>query len=61
MEKQEAMTRTIFDTKARRYDDRKRRVTDLKDCARITLSRPLDIKHESLKEMRRGTNERIYN
>ena len=61
MEKQEVMTRTIFDTKERRYDDRKRSVTDLKECAKITLARPLDIKHESLIEMRRGTNERIYN
>ena len=61
MEKQEVMTRTIFDTKERRYDDRKRSVTDLKECARITLPRPLDIKHESLIEMRRGTIERIYN
>ena len=54
------MTRQIYDTKARRFDDRKRRVTDLKECARVTLPRPLDTKHEALIEMRRGTNERIY-
>ena len=54
------MTRQIYDTKARRFDDRKRRVTDLKECARVTLPRPLDTKHEALIERRRGTNERIY-
>ena len=60
-EKQEAMTRQIYDTKARRFDDRKRRATDLKECARVTLPRPLDTKHEALIEMRRGTNDKIYN
>ena len=61
IEKQEAMTRQIYDTTDRRFDDRKRRVTDLKECARVTLPRPLDTKHEALIEMRRGMNEKIYN
>ena len=60
MEKMEAMTRLIYDTKQIRFDDRKRRVTDLQECARVTLPRPLDTKHEALIEMRRGTNEKIY-
>ena len=61
MEKQDVMTRQIYDTKERRFDDRKRRVTDLSECARVTLPRPLDTKNEALIEMRRGTNEKIYN
>jgi hypothetical protein len=38
----------------------KRRVTDLKECARVALPKPLETKHEALKEMR-GTNQRVYN
>ena len=60
-EKLEAMTRQIYNTKTRTFDDRKRRATDLKECARVTLPRPLDTKHEALIEMRRGTTEKIYN
>ena len=55
------MTRQIYNTKERIVDDRKRRVTDLKQYARVTLARPLDTKNEALIEMRRGMNERIYN
>ena len=36
----EAKTRQTFDPEARTYDDRKRRVTDLKECSRVTLPRP---------------------
>ena len=61
LEKTEAMTRQIYNTKESRFDDRKRRVTDLKECARVTLPKPLDTKHEALIEMRRGTNQRVYN
>ena len=61
LDKLDAMTRQIYNTKERRFDDRKRRVTDLKEYARVTLPRPLDTKNEALIEMRRGTNEIIYN
>jgi hypothetical protein len=34
---------------------------DLKECASVTLPRPMETKNEALIEMRRGTNEQIYN
>jgi hypothetical protein len=60
-EKDEARTRQIYDAKERRFNDQKRRVTDLSECARVTLPKPLSTKNETLMEMRRGTNETIYN
>ena len=60
-EKDEARTRQIYDARERRFNDQKRRVTDLSECARVTLPKPMGIKNESLMEMRRGTNETIYN
>ena len=60
MEILEAETRQIYDPKRRIYDDRKRRVTDLKECAKVTLPKPMDIKNEAMMEMRRGTNKKIY-
>ena len=61
MEKDDAMTRQIYNPKTRTYDDQKRRVTDLKECARVTLPKPLKTNDEALIEMRRSTNEKIYN
>ena len=53
IEKLEAQTRQIYDPRTRTYDDRKRRATDLKECARVTLPRPSETKHEAMFEMRR--------
>ena len=53
------MTRQIYDTIERRYDDRKSRVAYLSECARVILPEPLDTKNEALIEMRRGMNEKI--
>ena len=50
MERQDAMTRQIYDTEERRFDDQKRKVTDLSEFA----------KNEALIEMRRGLNSNIY-
>ena len=61
MERFEAETRQVYNPRKRVYDDRKRRATDLKECARVTLPKPMDTKNEALIEMRRGTNEKIYN
>jgi hypothetical protein len=44
----------------RTFDDRKRRATDLQECSRITLPKPLSTKHEANIEMRRSNNEKIY-
>ena len=61
MMKDEARTRMIYDTKRRLFDDQKRRVTDLAECARITLPKAMSIKNEALMEVRRNTNEKVYN
>ena len=60
MEIIEAETRQIYDPKRRIFDDRKRKVTDLKECARITLPKPMDTNNEAMVEIRRGTNNKIY-
>ena len=49
-----------FDPLNKIYNDRKRRVTDLEECSRITLPRPLPTKHETWIEMRRGIHGNIY-
>ena len=59
-EKLEAQTRQIYNPTTRTFDDRRRRVTDLKECSRVTLPRQLNIENEALIEMRRGTNGQIY-
>ena len=61
IEKLEAMVRQVYDPKNRVFDDRRRRATDLKECARITLPQPLDTGHEAAFEMRRGTSDKVYN
>jgi DNA anti-recombination protein RmuC len=57
MEKLESMSRQIYDTRERIFDDHKRRVTELKECGRVTLPRPLETNNEALIEIRRGMNE----
>ena len=54
------MTR-LYDTRERRFDDQKRRVTDFSECARVTLPRPIETKNEAMIEIRRNTNGNIYN
>ena len=61
IERDEARTRQIYNPIERRFDDQKRRVTDLSECARVTLPKPMSTKNEALMEMRRGTNEKTYN
>ena len=50
----------IFDPQEKLYDDRKRRVTDLKECNKITLPKALPAKDEALIEMRREVISKIY-
>ena len=59
MEKLEAEGRQIYDPKRRVFDDRKHKATDLKECARITLPKPLCTEHEAGFEIRRGTSDKI--
>ena len=61
MEEQEAMSRLTFDPVEKVFDDRKLRVTDLKECSRVTLPKPLPNKEETMIEMRREIHTNIYN
>ena len=49
----EAMGRMIFNPEERSFDVRRRRVTDLRECARITMPKPLSDEEESRIEVRR--------
>ena len=44
---EEARTRQIYDPVENTYDDRKRRVTDLPECNRVTLPKPLRVQREA--------------
>ena len=59
-EEDEARTRQTFDPIGKIYDDRKRRVTDLQECNRVTLPKPLPVSEEALIEMRREIHSRIF-
>ena len=59
-EEEEARTRQIFDPISGIYDDRKRRATDLDECARVTLPKPLPVTEEALIELRRGIHAKIH-
>ena len=60
LDKLDAESRQVYDPKRRVFDDRKRRATDLQECARVTLPKPLSTNHEAGFEMRRGTSDVIY-
>ena len=60
-EEEDARSRLTFDPLTKVYNDRKRRVTDLDECSRVTLPKPLPTKHENLIEMRRSIHANIYN
>jgi hypothetical protein len=57
----EAKTGQTYDPVSRCYNDQNRRVTDLQECARVTLPKPLPTKHEALIEIRRNVHNKIYN
>ena len=61
VEQLEAESRQVFDPIGKIFDDRKRRVTDLKECARVTLPKALDNQDVALIEMRRNMVGKIYN
>ena len=61
IEKEEsAKTRQIYDPIERRYDERKRRVTDLTECARVILPKPLSVTREAEIETRRSVHDKVY-
>ena len=58
-EMEEARTRMVYDSQSRTYDERKQRVTDLKECSRIFLPKPLEVTREAQLEMRRELHMKI--
>ena len=58
-EVEEAKIRQIYDAQSREYDERKRRVTDMQECSRIFLPKPLKITQEAQIEMRRELHQKI--
>ena len=61
MDEHEAESRQVFDPVKGVFDNRKRRVTDLKECNRVFLPKPLEAEQEAMFEVRRSTQRRIYN
>ena len=55
-----AKGRMIFDPCTKVFDGRKRRVTDLKECTRITLPKPLNPEDEAKIEVRRKTQKEVF-
>ena len=56
----DAQCRQIFDPVGKVFDDRKRRVTDLAECSRVTLPKPMKERDEALIEIRRGMIDQIF-
>ena len=52
-QEEEARTRQVFDPIQKIYNEQKRRVTDLPECGRVTLPKPLPVSEEALIELRR--------
>ena len=57
---EEARARQVFDPEKNTYDERKKRVTDLKECSRVTLPKPLRVTREAEIELRREIHNNIY-
>ena len=55
-----AQGRMIYDPCEKVFDGRKRRVTDLKECTRVTLPKPLSAEEESKIEVRKRTQKEIF-
>ena len=50
----------IYDPETLTYNDHNRRVTDLQECTRVTMPKPLPVQEEAKIELRRELHERIY-
>ena len=60
LKEDEARARQVYDPLKKEYDERRRRVTDLAECARVTLPKPLSIRREAEIELRREIHDRTY-
>ena len=59
-EEAEARNRMIYDNREKILDNRKRRVTDLQECARVTLPKPLGVDEESKIDVRKRAQRSVY-
>ena len=59
-EEQDAKSRMIYDPENLTYNDHNRRVTDLAECTRVTLPKPLPIQEEAKIELRREVHSKIF-
>ena len=59
MEVEEAKARMVYDPENKVYDERKLRVTDLAECSRIFLPKPLEVNQEAQLEMRREIHTKV--
>ena len=57
-ELEDAKGRQVYNPETREYDERRWRVTDMPECTRIHLPRPLEVKREAEIELRRETHAR---
>ena len=56
----EALCRQVYDPMTQEYDARKKRVTDLQECAKVTLPKPLSAENEAKLELRKTTQMEIF-
>ena len=59
-EELEAKSRQVYDPINGEFDPRRRRVTDLQECDRVYLPKPLDIVNEANIEARRAMHSKVY-
>ena len=57
---EEEKTRQTFDPIKQELDMRKRRATDMNDCVRVTLPKPLKVQEEAKIELRRELHVKIF-
>ena len=60
MEEIEAEERMVYNPRDDIFDGRKRRVTDLRECARVTLPKPLSDDEESKLEVRKRAQKEVF-
>ena len=60
VEEEEAKTRQVFNPLEKIFDNRKKRVTDLKENSRVILPKPLPPVHEANIEMRRNIYKKLF-
>ena len=50
----------MYDPIEKSYDERRRRATDLAECNRVVLPKPLSVVREAEIETRRNIHDQIY-